>query len=265
MDGNQFTFYDNYGNIILSSFDGFEYPVVRDSVEDVSGKKSAYHQNSLFGKREISFTGDLIGSTVFTLRRSMLDYLGMGSLKLLKFTTYDDLLLQCEGELDAIVNPYNHSVHTFKLSFVCPDWRFFSQTLNEFTTIPTTIHGGASIPTDIPMDMGGISMLTNSVLNAGNEVADPIFTIHGPGSDFRIINQMTGDEFLITQILTSSELIIINFKDGSIAYNGDSILNSITGDIWQLAPGDNDIGFFVNGSGANTLLTINWRNAYNGI
>jgi len=260
-DLNEFTFYDNSNNIILRSFEGFEYPRVRESIEEVSGQKSAYHINSLFGSREISFTGDLIGDTVFTLRRSLLNCLGMGSLKLLKFTTYDDLELQCEGELVSLNNPYNHSIHTFNLTFIAPDYRLFSQDEYTFTTIPTTIHGGASIPTNIPMSFFKIAY----VLNNGNEIADPIFTIHGPGTSFRVRNQTTSEEFTITETLLSSESLIVNIKNKTVIFNGNSILNSFDGDFWQLMTGNKRIDFFVEGSGANTLLTINWRDAYNGL
>lgn len=264
-DLNEFTFYDNDNNTILNSFEGFEYPKVRESIEEVSGRKSAYHINSLFGRRELSFSGDIIGSTAFTLRRSLLNCLRLGSLKLLKFTTYDDLALQCEAELSGLSNPYNNSVHTFNLSFIAPDYRFYSQTLNEFTTVPSIIRGGVDIPADIPMSFETINSVLNCVENNGNEETNPIFTIHGPGTSFRVINQETGYEFTITQTLTSSESLIINVKEKSIIFNGASILNSISGDWWKLVPGENCIGFTANGSGANTLLTIQWRDAYIGI
>jgi len=265
VDSNQFTFYDNDNNIILSSFEGFEYPKVRESIEEVSGGKSAYHINTLNGRREFSFIGDIIGSTAFTLRRSLLNCLKLGSLKLIKFTTYDDLELQCEAELISLNNPYNHSVHTFNLTFVAPDWRFFTQEEFEFTTVPTTIKGGTSIPANIPMEFPSSEIVEDCVVNNGHEKADPIFTIHGPGTLFRIINQDTEEEFTINQTLTDSEEIVINTKNRTIIFNGNSIMNSLDGDLWYLKPGDNCIGFIVIGSDANTLLTVNWRDAYLGI
>lgn len=264
-DGNEFTFYDNLNNTILRSFEGFEYPSVRESIEEVAGDKSAVHVNSIFGKREFSFIGDLIGNDVFTLRQSVLDALGIGSLKTIKFTTYDDLELQCEAILVDYKNPYNHSIHTFELSFISPDWRFFTQTEYEFTSGPTVVHGGAAIPANIPLSLTTVELDENCITNNGSEITDPIFTIHGPGTLFRVINQDTGEEFTITQTLTDAEELVVNVKEKTVTFDGNLIMNSFDGDWWHLVPGENCIGFIVSGSGANTLLTVNWRDAYIGL
>lgn len=265
IDSNQFTFFDNASDTILREFEGFEYANVRNSIEDVGGNKSAVHVNSLFGVRNFAFTGDLVGASIMTLRRSLLNCLGIGSLKLVKFTTYDDLELQCEAELTKINNPYTQQIHTFNLKFVAPDFRFYTQELFTFTAAPTTVQGGVNIPADIPFNFtmgGGVS---NIVQNNGNEETDPFITIHGPGTSFRVINQDTGEEFTVTQTLTSSEYLTIDVKKQEVIFAGNKIMNSFSGDFFKIIPGSNTIGFIVVGNGANTLLTINWRDAYNSL
>jgi hypothetical protein len=159
-----FTFYDNANGTILRSFEGFEYPSVRDVIEDISGKGGATYVTSKFGRRLVSWSGDLVSSSVFTLRRTMLEALRQqGRMKLIKFTTYDDLALQFEAEITKVLNPYTHSIHSFLIEAVAADWRFFSQ-----AEVEDEVEDGA---------VGVIS-------NLGNEETDPVFRIDGPGTSF---------------------------------------------------------------------------------
>jgi hypothetical protein len=205
-DSNQFTFYDNHMGTIIRSVEGFEFATVRQSIDDVAGPYGATYITSKFGTRQCSLSGDLIGSNVFTLRQTLLKALRQtGTIKLIKFTTYDDIDLQFEAEVIKMVSPYNHGVHSYMINFLAPDWRFYSQILQSFDLVQTILQGGTSIPAIIPMGFpvptDPSTAMNNIITNGGNEVTDPIFTITGPGTNFTVENVTTGKSFILTTAL----------------------------------------------------------------
>lgn len=239
-----FTLYDNSGDSILRGFTGFEFANINVVVED-SAKNGASFANSKFSKRDISMTGDLVASDVFGQRRDLLAALRQtGYLKLLKFTTYDDLLLQCYADIVKVVCPYNHSVHTFLIEAICPDWRFYSQTLHATTITSDT-----------------------TIVNAGNELTEPTIVINGPGTGFTITNVTTGESFYIDDTLVAGQTIEIDMTENTVLLNGTSnIYDKFSGDFFSLAPGNNEISIAVgSGSTSATNLIISWRDAYRGV
>jgi len=123
-----FTFYNNSGGTIIRQFDGFEYPEVLTSIEDVAKQNGAYYSNSKFGRRRLSFQGDLVGTDKFEQRRDLLAVARqLGQMKLFEITTYDDLLLRFEAEIIRLTMPYTHQIHSFLFELEASDYRFFSQ------------------------------------------------------------------------------------------------------------------------------------------
>ena len=242
----EFDFFDNAGGTILRSYEGFEYATVRNVIEDISGKGGATYITSKFGRRLISWSGDLVSDDVFTLRRSLMAVLRQqGTMKLIKFTTYDDLELQCEAEIIRVVNPYTHKIHSFLIEAMAPDWRFFSQ--EEFETV---------------VDDGFAEIADND----GNEETDPTFKINGPGTSFIVTNNTTEKSFTIKRTIEEGDYIEVNVKDRTVKLNGTTLIYSnFEGDFIALEPGENEIEFnAVNGAGT-TSLSVFFRNAYNGL
>jgi hypothetical protein len=241
-----FTFYDNANGVILRNFEGFEYPSVRDVIEDISGKGGATYVTSKFGRRLVSWSGDLVSSSIFTLRRQMLAALRQqGRMKLIEFTTYDNLALRFEAEITKVLNPYTHSIHSFLIEAVAADWRFFSQAEEE-----VEIASGAS----------------DDAVNDGNEETDPVFRIDGPGTSFSVTNNDTGESFVVEREIAEGEYIEINVSERTILLNGTTpIYSNFEGDFITLEPGENEIEFVAVAGGGTTLLTITFRHAYNGL
>lgn len=270
---NYFSLYDNSLGTILRKFEGFEYPIVNESIDEVSGPYGSVYINSKFQKRILSIEGDLVSSDVFTLRRSLATALRQtGIMKLIKFTTYDDLDLQFEGEITKVINPYTHSVHTFMIEITAPDWRFYGQEEMSYNIEQSLIQGGSPIPTPIPMSFPvPVSLETNLnqiIVNNGSEVTDPIITIHGPGDGFIIGNLTTEEEFLLDRNLSSSDEVIIDIKKRTVILNDvTNIYSDVDGDFWSLIPGDNQIKFLVNADFDPELTTLNitFREAFLGI
>lgn len=271
-DWNFFTFYDNKLDTILREFEGFEYASVQESIDDVAGPYGSVYITSKFGKRQVAIQGDLLGVDVFSKRRLLSKALRQtGVMKLIKFTTYDDLNLQFEGEIVKVLNPYTHKIHSYLIEIVAPDWRFYSQDLSSFDVGQTIVSGGASIPATIPLaiasSVADATDVSNIITNNGNEVTDPIITITGPGNGFLVRNETTGQEFNLDYELVGGDEVVIDVKRRTVVLNGiTNIYPSITGEFWSLVPGQNELRFLVSaGLTVDTNLNISFRDAYSGI
>lgn len=268
----KFTFYDNDLGTILRSFEGFEYATVRESIDDVAGTTGAIYINSKFGRRRLAFIGDLIGTDVFLKRRQLVTVLRQtGTIKLIKFTTYDDLALQCEAEVVKYGNPYNHQVHTFLIELIAPDYRFYSQELFSQNLDQTILQGGASIPSAVPMliplSTTPETELQKIVTSNGTEATDPTFTITGPGDTFIIGNETSGKEFTLNLVLDSDDTVVVNVKERTVIKNGiTNVYADFDGDFWQIEPGENELRFLVSTDfDIMTQLNVSYRDAYAGV
>lgn len=271
-DWNFFTFYNNAIGTILREFDGFEYASVQESIDDVAGPYGSVYITSKFGRRQVSIQGDLVGGDIFSKRRLLSRALRQtGVIKLIKFTTYDDLNLQFEAEVVKVLNPYTHKIHTFLIEMVAPDWRFYNQTLSSFNVGQTIVGGGASIPANIPWDIASSvasqTDVSNIITNEGNESTDPIITITGPGTNFLVRNNTTDEEFTLDYVLMAGGEVVIDVRRRTVVLNGiTNIYPSLDGVLWSLIPGQNELRFLVStGLTVETNLNISFRDAYSGI
>lgn len=269
---DQFNLYDNYGDTILRDFQGFEYATVNYSIDDIAGITGSVYINSKFGRRRFTVTGDLIGTNVFANRRLLANALRQtGQMKLISFTTYDDLQLQCEAEIVRMVNPYNHKVHTFMLELVAPDWRFYSQTEKTYRFAMASLQGGVGIPTAIPMSFDLSTNPSNNVElvveNSGSEYTEPIFQIYGSGTNFYVGNETTGNSFSLATTLTDDDIVIIDTKNRTVIKNGSiNLYSAFSGDFLQLGVRQSRLSFIVeSGASVNTQLYVSFRDAYTGI
>lgn len=271
--GDYFTLYDNDLGSILRKFEGFEFAEVKESIDDVAGPYGSVYVNSKFGRRRVTIEGDLVSSDVYSLRRNLSKALRQtGTIKLFKFTTYDDLNLQFEAEVTKLVNPYTHTIHTFMIEAIAPDWRLYSQDLTTATIAQTAVRGGATIPATIPMSIpvqtSTDTSITNIITNNGNETTDPIITIHGPGTNFTIGNMTADKELLLETTLADDDEVVINVKNRTVVLNGiTNVYSDLSGDFWSVLPGENELVFLIQ-SGRDVALTsmmVEYRDAYTGI
>lgn len=239
-----FTFYDNSNGTILRKFDGFEYPQVLTSIEDIAKQNGAYYSNSKFGKRRLSFQGDLVGANKFQQRKDLLAVARqLGQMKLFEVISYDDLLLRFEAEITRLTMPYTHQIHSFLFELEASDYRFYSQD-------------------EIVTDFTANELIV--LENEGTEATNPIFTITGSGTTIEVANLSTGESFEIGAISSSQEVIIDTMKR-IVTLDGGSNYSIFSGDFFMLEPGNNGIEFLVTGNDSNTKLEVKHRHAYNGL
>lgn len=248
---------------------GFEYPSVNASIEDISGMSGAVFVNSKFGRRPLSWEG-ILSEDVLASRRNLERVCRAGSLKTIKFETCDDLQLQAEVEVLSLTMPYQWGRQKYLIQAVAPDSRFYSQELVSVDIGETSLRGGASIPFPsiplaIPLSTADIS--NDVVHNFGSEETEPIFTITGPGTGFNVTNVTTGESFVYAGTLDADDVIEINVRDGTVTLNGiTNAYEDFTGDFIKLAPGDNQFEFSIDSDGdLTTNLNVTYRHAYSGI
>lgn len=268
-DTNQsYEFFDNSDHCVMNKFEGFEYPDVKGVVVDVPGKKGAVYITSSFGRRVFSWAGEFLGTNFLGERRLALAPMTQnGRMKLIQFTTYDGLELQCEADITKVVTPYNHTIQAFLVEAVAPDFRFSSQELHTLSMGESQITGGTPIPTPVPIDLSGSQSGSTTVTNSGSDLTPVKFKIDGPGTGFTVRNHNIQKQFRINYTLSASDSVVIDTTNRTVILNGiTSIYSAIEGFFWALIPGDNEILFVADsGSTSATKLTMEWRDAYNGV
>jgi phage-related protein len=229
----------------MGSLEGFEYASVRPAIEDVAGNHGASYLASKQGRRRFSFQCLIRDQTLANKRTMLLALRQTSSMKLLKFTTLDDLTLQASVEILAVRYPYSSIPKPFLIEMVAPDWRFYSQTLHQ-----------TAVPLDTP----------TAVSNAGNENTYPVYVITGPGNGFTV-SDADGNSFLVDYELLDDSTIEVDTEENTVKLgDGTSIFPDFSGDFFGLEPGAVNITFSV-GSGDDTTtgLSVDFRDAYNGV
>lgn len=247
--------------------EGFEYSETRPIIDDIPARDGALYIGSRFGRRPLSWQGFIRGLDVFERRRSLIRVCKVGELKTIEFTTFDGLELQAEVEILGLIMPYQKKAVVYLIEAVAPDPRFYSQELISETTEITEAEGGVPIPAAIPAPIGGGSSINFTLNNEGNTDTNPIFVIHGPGSDFVVQNTTTGEQFHLDLELTNTESVAIDTNLRTVIKGASqNVFGSFSGDWMVLRPGNNII-IFNGGAGVDveTSLTVNYRHSYLGI
>lgn len=267
-DGTNTFQWDNV-NAVVKSHEGFEYPTVRAVIEDIPSRDGANYIVSRFGRRRLAWAGEWLGDTdVFDMRQDAIKVMTQKGLKTLKVTTYDDLALQAEVEVVKINAPYKKAVHEHLIETIAPDYRLFSQTLQTHTTAVTRLVGGTEIPAEIPLSLSITSGTTKlNITNNGTVKSPPVFTVKGPGTNFVIQNQTTGDLLRLNLTLTATEQVVINVLNRTATKGtNQNVFGSIRGDLWEVPTGSSVIHFnAASGTDGNTMLTVAFRDAYLGV
>lgn len=254
----------------IGKLEGFEYPSVINSVEDVAGRSGAYYVTSKLGRRRLSWQG-LLRNDVLEQRRALERAIRAGNLKRLSFQTCDGVSVYVDIEIERLTMPYHLGRTTYLIEAVAADWRFFSQVNNIVSVYQQSIIGGVDIPADIPMEFDGHDMTCDcpvpySVTNAGTEESPALFTIHGPGSRFTITNTSIGESFEIIRTITASDVITVNQETGEVLLNGTQpIYSSRHGVIFMIPPGENTFELIAVGQTSQTFFEVTFPDTYLGI
>lgn len=269
--GDTFSFDNTRNGSIINRTEGFEYGDTIEVIQPLPGRSGSIFIDSDYKDRRISWEGQILGTdkdNAIRLRRDMIQAIPQGELLTVKFTTFDDLKLQTLAYLRKLRMEYSRQFQEFLIEMRSPDWRFYSQTLQQPETAITSSVGGMSLPTALPASLTNSSGTPPlSLTNSGNEKSPAIYKIYGAGTTFTVTNNTTGESFTINQSLAAGEVITVDTLNRTVIQGSNqNVYGNFSGDFPQISPGDNEIRFnVVSGSDSNTKLVIEFRSAYRGV
>ncbi|WP_326755093.1 phage tail family protein [Streptomyces hirsutus] len=105
------------------------------------------------------------------------------------------------------------------------------------------------------------------ILNLGEVDTYPVWTIKGPATTATITNTTTGESFVLTRTLTSSDTAVIDTREGikDVRLNGSTNLWPNLGSspvLWPLRPGSNDVGLTVTGTSTASSVQLTYTSRY---
>ena len=232
---------------LMNQINGFEYATPVISIDEVAGDQGAVKVNSKFGRRVCSFVYTITCDVLDNRKLILAAMRQTGFLKLVEFTTLDNMNLQFEAYVSKFVAPYTSMMKPVLIELTVPDWRLYSQTEHTST---------------ISRNDSGI------VNNAGDEFTNPILRIKGPFTNAIVTNLNNGTALSITTTLIAGEYVDINTKNQTVVQDdGTELYSALDGtpDFIILEPGNNTIQFSDTGGDVNTELDVIWRDAYLGV
>jgi hypothetical protein len=263
--------------VVKTPIEGLEFPEVRLSRYDRVGEYGAIVPNSLYGGRQITLSGYALASTVTAYeaaRRALEGALGIqkdSNNKVqhatLKFTTMDDLALQCEVQVRSFQMRVNNIIGgEWFLDLVSPDYQLYSQNLSS-ATLSRTVGGGAVLPWILPIIFSASTGGTVTANNAGTAETFPTVTITGPMTN-PVISNLTLNRYIqLNLTINTGEQVVIDMKNKTITKGGQSVIqNKVAGSkFWWLNPGDNSLQLQSSSGGDEGTVQVSFRNAYLGV
>lgn len=151
-----------------------------------------------------------------------------------------------------------------------PFWRDTNYTQQVFSVAAgTPFFGPSNALLPINLSPSGIAS-SASVTNNGETTAWPRWILSGPMSAATFTNSTTGDVLALTASLTAGQSITIDTAPGQktvLREDGSKHFEyvSATSTLWGFTVGPNTIAVSVTGNGAGTLLTLQYKQRYEGV
>lgn len=166
----------------------------------------------------------------------------------------------------AAVTEVSPSSYDVVCEYFAADPRLYDDFLTTVTIGLPLVSGGLTFPITFPIafgDLGGGG--TATLRNNGNFPTRPTVTITGPCISPELWNDTTGEAFKSTLTLGATDVMVVNFDQRSVTFNGAERWSQ-TGDSvwWDLQPGGNSIRFLAHGPEAGAQASIQWRSAWIG-
>lgn len=270
------------GFYIRPEIHGLEMPELRLSSHQRPNVDGGFVSSHLYGMRLISFNGSVIGdsvsqyrerrrtiNSVFKIRRSGDDSIS----RTFKFTTDDDLSLQCEVYTQNFEFPdVLMTSGVYQAHLLSPTHELFSQT-EKTATIYIFSGGGASVPAEeIPQDWSVGGTIEQTVTNAGDINAHPTIRLYGPLTNATITNVTNDDQMNVTMTINSGERVEIDTDNRTALHylsstdtNPSNVLGNISGDFLRLASGENVVRLTDSSGSSTGFIILNWRDVYSGV
>ncbi len=185
------------------------------------------------------------------------------------FVTANGLSLTTEAAVTAIdqqITPADYTTTTLTVQ-IATEKPYLAGTKKEVTLNIANL-GGMEIPMTIPMAMNlnASTQLYSQLNNAGNAYSHLKATITGPCAGFVLLNQTQGKRWQSTQTLTTTDSLTVDFYQRTILLNNNiNVLNTVSGQWWNVAPGINNVLLAANDTTEATSAILEFHDAYLGI
>lgn len=152
------------------------------------------------------------------------------------------------------------------LTLLAPDgyWRDITP-----VTVPRSLSVGANFLNPFPSISSSQVLGQLPVINPGDVLAWPTWTISGPSTGLTATHNGLGQRFNLTYTLNSGEQATINTLQPSVrGPAGQNIISALDypyAYLWPLLPGSNDVTFTVAGAGPGTSIVLSFYPRYEGI
>jgi hypothetical protein len=272
-DGSSITMNDGVLPLVLEDVTGNDSPNVRENIEDRPEDDGATAGDFFYGSRPMTWSGVLHGDPA-TRNQTAIQLQSATRALRGDVTFYSQATglppMQASGRLQNLrITRREGIAKSFQLGIICPDPRFYSQTLHTNTGSGETAIAGASFPLVFPISFGGGSgaTVTFNVTNAGNFPAPVLIRVEGTIDSPSIKNATTDQTIYVDNLTlvggeyfdidTSNRTIV---KDDSTNLYGKVRIPASTW--WQLWPGTNTIELRASSTPSTGTLTLWWRDSW---
>lgn len=263
--------------VVKTPIEGLEYPEIRLSKYSRVGEYGAIVPNTLYDGRHITLQGYVLSSTSAayeSARRTLGGAMAISKdannkaiAHTLKFTTMDDLALQCDVFIRNFQMKINNVIGgEFFLDLYAPDYQLYAQSPSA-TSLSRTVGGGFILPVILPIvstaSTGGVATVPNN----GTTESFPTVTISGPMTNPIIINSTLNRYVQLNLTIQTGEQVTIDMKNKTIMKDGQSVIqNKVAGSqFWWLNSGDNSIRVQSSSSSDTGTVQVSYRHAYIGV
>jgi hypothetical protein len=158
---------------------------------------------------------------------------------------------------------YN-TIYTFTLQTPDPYWQELVQQVVTFNNNPT-----AGILPLLPVSLGGQLFGQATIVNGGNALAYPVWTITGPGIP-TIQNLTTGLSWSLTTAIPAGQVVQVGTTPGTQYVTNlttgtniwDQLALSSINQLWPLVGGENVVNVSASGSTTSTTIQVTWTNRW---
>jgi phage-related protein len=121
-----------------------------------------------------------------------------------------------------------------------------------------------------PVRLGPSTIMANETAsNPGDTDSWPIWTIKGPGTSLTVLNETTGDQTVISDTSSAGGgAVVIDTRPGAkriTTGSGVSLFPYMTGSLWPLIPGSNDLTVQMPNSAPGAEVSVSFAPGYLGV
>nr|WP_238355934.1 phage tail domain-containing protein [Kribbella sandramycini] len=176
----------------------------------------------------------------------------------------DDRITYVRQEGDADPKIVTPELATFSIGLVAPDPLTYSATQHvESAGLPVTT-GGLSVPFTVPFSVNAVTVSgVVAVDNVGKAAVAPRVIFYGPVERPKITHLGTGESLQLNMDLASGEWLDLDLDRHTAMLNGVSSRRGyVSGQWFELAPGNNLLAFNSPTYSAGAEAQIVWRDAW---